>query len=227
MAFTVEKLLLLKEFSGCRLVAGAAGKGRVIDCVDTMEVPNIAPWIKKNELLLTTGYSIINRMDLLLSLLDTLYRNGSAGLAIKTRFIGPLPQQVLQRANEYALPLIEVPDDTAFIPLIHSIGNCIADEQHSQLLFSLSVAKRFSAIQRSEDFFLKTSEILYSFFNTPVVITDFLLIPYSVYPAGTSVPFLENGGQAQALHQRLSPAEDPLLLSDAGELPPMIVEKSI
>ena len=225
MAFTVEKLLLLKEFSGCRLVAGAAGKGRVIDCVDTMEVPNIAPWIKKNELLLTTGYSIINRMDLLLSLLDTLYRNGSAGLAIKTRFIGPLPQQVLQRANEYALPLIEVPDDTAFIPLIHSIGNCIADEQHSQLLFSLSVAKRFSAIQRSEDFFLKTSEILYSFFNTPVVITDFLLIPYSVYPAGTSVPFLENGGQAQALHQRLSPAEDPLLLSDAGELPPMIVEK--
>ena len=225
MAFTIEKLLLLKEFAGCKLVAGAAGKSHIIECVDTMEIPNIAPWIKKNELLLTTGYSIINRMDLLLELLDTLYRNDSAGLAIKTRFIGPLPQSVIDRANEYGLPLIEVPDDTPFIPLIHSIGNCIADEQHSQLLFSLSVSERFSAIQQSENFFRGASEILYSFLNTPVIIADFLLIPYSVYPEGSSVSFLKESDQAQALHQKLSVADNLSILPGEKNLPPLVVQK--
>ena len=225
MAFTVEKLLLLKEFAGCKLVAGAAGKNRIIECVDTMEIPNIAPWIKKNELLLTTGYSIINRMDLLLSLLDTLYRNGSAGLAIKTRFIGPLPQSVIERANEYGLPLIEVPDDTPFIPLIHSIGNCIADEQHSQLLFSLSISKRFSAIQQSENFFQSASEILYSILGTPVIIVDFLLLPYSIYPEGFATPFLEDSAQTQALHQKLSQVDNLALLPEGKYLPPLVVQK--
>ena len=225
VALTVEKLLLLKEFSGCRLVAGAAGKDRIIECVDTMEIPNIAPWIKKNELLLTTGYSIINRMDLLLSLLDTLYRNGSAGLAIKTRFIGPLPQSVIDRANEYGLPLIEVPDDTPFIPLIHSIGNCIADEQHRQLLFSLSVSKRLSAIQQSENFFEGIGEILYSFLNTPVIIADFLLIPYSIYPTSFPVHFLEDSEQVQILHQKLSLAENLDFFSGEGSIPPLALQK--
>ena len=90
MAFTVEKLLQLQEFKNCHLVAGSGGKQREITCIDTMEVPDITPWIRNNELLLTTGYSIINRMDRLPVLLDTMYKSNSAGLAIKTRFIGPL-----------------------------------------------------------------------------------------------------------------------------------------
>lgn len=225
MAFTVEKLLQLKEFSGCKLIAGSSGKNRIIDCVDTMEVPNITPWIKKNELLLTTGYSIINRMDLLMDLLDTLYRNSSAGLAIKTRFIGPIPQAVIDRANAYDLPLIEVPDDAAFIPLIHSIGNCIADEQHSLLLFSLSLSKHFSAIQQSENFFQGISESLYGYLTVPVIITDFLLIPYSTYPEGYFPEFLQDSEKTKRLHQKLTESATVARLPGGENIPPLVVQK--
>lgn len=204
MSFTIGKMLQLKEFDGCKLVAGTAGIHHVIDCVDTMEVPNIEPWIKKNELLITTGYSIINRMDLLMGLLDTLYKNDSAGLAIKTRFIGPLPQAVIDRANVYQLPIIEMPDDTPFIPLIHAISNCIADEQHNLLLFSLSISKRFSDIQQSENFFLEISEIIHGLMDLPVIITDFLLTPYIIYPKDTCFSDLRDSERVQEFHQVLA-----------------------
>ena len=225
MAFTIEKLLHLKEFSGCKLIAGASGKNRVIECVDTMEVPNITPWIRKNELLLTTGYSIMNRMDLLMVLLDTLYRNSSAGLAIKTRFIGPIPQTVIDRANEYELPLIEVPDDAAFIPLIHSIGNCIADEQHSLLLFSLSLSKHFNAIQQSDNFFRGISESLSGYLTLPVIITDFLLIPYSTYPEEYFPEFLQDGGKTKCLHQMLTESATTAWLPGNQDIPALVVQK--
>jgi len=212
MALTIEKMLLLKEFKGCRLVAGAAGLGRTVECVDTMEIPNITPWIKKNELLLTTGYSIIDRMDLLTNLLDALYKNGSAGLAIKTRFIGPLPQSVINQANEYSIPIIELPDDMPFIPLIHAIGNCIADEQHSLLLFSLSASRRFQSVQHTENYFQGISEVLRSFLPLPVIITDFLLIPYSICPKDTPFDLRRDEGWTQLLRQALDKVESFALL---------------
>lgn len=204
MAFTIAKMLLLKEFEGCKLVAGADGVDRVIEFVDTMEIPNIGPWIKKNEILLTTGYSIMNRMDLLMSVLDALYKNGSAGLAIKTRFIGPLPKEVIARANAYKLPIIEMADETPFIPLLHAIGNCIADEQHSMLLFSLSVAQHFNNLPHTRKYFQEICRLIHSYIDLPVVITDYLLIPYDSYPEMSPIPQLQDNAKIQLIHQELT-----------------------
>ncbi|MCI2059071.1 MAG: PucR family transcriptional regulator ligand-binding domain-containing protein, partial [Oscillibacter sp.] len=163
MAFTIDKMMQLREFSDCCLVAGSNGKTREIRCVDMMEVPDITPWLKPDELLVTTGYSIAGRTDLLSSLLDAMHAVGSAGLAIKTRFIGPLPQEILERAEKYELPLVVMPDDKAFIPLISALGNCIAEEDNEQLLFSLAVSKEISAAQQSENYIRSIEEIIYRY----------------------------------------------------------------
>ena len=58
MPFSIENMLQLREFKDCTVIAGHKGINRVIQCVDTMEVPDITPWLQCGELLITTGYSL-------------------------------------------------------------------------------------------------------------------------------------------------------------------------
>lgn len=227
MAFTVDKMLQLREFSDCCLVAGAAGKTRVIRYVDTMEIPDITPWLKQDELLLTTGYSIAGHMDQMCALLDAMREAGSAGLAIKTRFIGGLPREILQRAEQYELPLIVIPDDKAFIPLINAIGNCLADENNKLLLFSLSVSKEINAAQQSEDYIRSIEQIIYRHLGLPVVLVDFLLLPYGIYPPDTSNPLAQDGFKERLLQHMNGNVEPLFILPGCGDpaVESLIVQK--
>lgn len=128
MPFSIENMLQLREFKDCTVIAGHKGINRVIQCVDTMEVPDITPWLQCGELLITTGYSLEGHLERLIPLLDAMYNNDSAGLMIKTRIIGPIPQMIIDFADSKGIPLIVIPDDTPFIPMVNTIINCISDE---------------------------------------------------------------------------------------------------
>ncbi len=204
MSFTINKLLNLPEFAGCTIVAGKKGVNRVIRCVDTMEIPNLETWIQPGELLLTTGYSLIGHPNQLMLLLKAMCKNISAGLAIKTRFIGPLPQEVLVYAEQNDFPIIQVPDAVPFIPLITAIGNCIADEQNAALALSLDMSKQLSAIQNSDNFFQDVAQILNHYFGHPVIIADLMLDIYASYPENTELPqaVFETETLTQRMHSK-------------------------
>lgn len=85
------------------------------------------PVAAMRELLITTGYSW-RPPGRLIPLLDAMYNNDSAGLMIKTRIIGPIPQMIIDFADSKGIPLIVIPDDTPFIPMVNTIINCISDE---------------------------------------------------------------------------------------------------
>ena len=55
---TVREVLELPALAGVRVLGGNAGLGRVVARVNVMEVPDILPWVKPDELLLTTGYPL-------------------------------------------------------------------------------------------------------------------------------------------------------------------------
>ena len=55
---TVREAMKTGGLSKCRLLAGEAGLDNAITCVDCMEVPNIEPWLRSGELLITTGYAL-------------------------------------------------------------------------------------------------------------------------------------------------------------------------
>lgn len=52
---TVREAMKTGGLSKCRLLAGEAGLDNAITCVDCMEVPNIEPWLRSGELLITTA----------------------------------------------------------------------------------------------------------------------------------------------------------------------------
>ena len=58
MGLSVREVLAAPCLARARVLAGASGLDRVVTRLNVMEVPDILPWVKPHELLLTTGYPV-------------------------------------------------------------------------------------------------------------------------------------------------------------------------
>lgn len=115
MHLTVEQALSVYPLSEGRLIAGAAGRNRVVKSVNVMDAPDITDWIKEGEMLFTTAYLLKDRPDEASQLLSRLHQCGSAGLGIKLgRFWTDVPGEWIEQADRLGFPLIELPYQFTF-----------------------------------------------------------------------------------------------------------------
>lgn len=107
---TVKELMALEFMKDAKILAGKKGMDRFIQKVNVMEVPDIADWVEKGELVLTTAYAIKDDLDQLHKLVIDLDNKGVAGLGIKThRYIKEVPQYIIDEANQKGFPIIQLP----------------------------------------------------------------------------------------------------------------------
>lgn len=145
-ALLVRDLLTLPSLAGSELVAGAGGLDQVVRWVNVMEVPDILPWVKPNELLLTTGFPLRyagggQTFDpgALTDLVDGLAERGVTALAVKTgRYLDELPPSMLDAAERRALPLLVLPRGVAFDEVMADVFTQLVDRQS----WALDVADR-------------------------------------------------------------------------------------
>lgn len=148
MYMKVREAMQLGGLKKCRLVAGAGGLEREILCVDNMEVPDIERWLKKGEFLVTTGYSMREDERVFLEVIEGLSRHEASGIAVKTRYIGAIPEKVVRRADQLNIPVFEIPEEIPTLemtePLIRAIvdGKAAVQEQ-SEI-----------SVRRSTDFYM-------------------------------------------------------------------------
>ncbi|MDN5344075.1 MAG: PucR family transcriptional regulator, purine catabolism regulatory protein [Clostridia bacterium] len=142
---SVEEVLHLPAFKKCRLLGGGEGLQRVITNVNVMEVPDILPWIKSGDFLLTTGYAIKDDIDAQKGLIPQLARQGAAGLAIKSqRYIETIPLYMIEAANNLNFPLLEMPAEINFSELISSVLSQLVNRQALFLEHSVAVHQQFT-----------------------------------------------------------------------------------
>ncbi|MGC4376351.1 PucR family transcriptional regulator ligand-binding domain-containing protein [Fictibacillus sp. Mic-4] len=109
MKFTVEKALKIQSLKQCKVVAGSRGLNRSIRSVSIMDCPDTS-WLKRGDLLLTTGYVFKDDQEAQIKLIKDLAERECAGLAIKVkRFLPSIPEPMLQEANRLGLPVLEIP----------------------------------------------------------------------------------------------------------------------
>src|SRR5680860_1331769 len=96
----LHEVLAAPCLAGTRVLAGAAGLDRSVARVNVMEVPDITPWVRPGELLLTTGYALRAEPDRLTALVAGLAGAGVAALGIKLgRYLDEVPAGTLARAE--------------------------------------------------------------------------------------------------------------------------------
>jgi purine catabolism regulator len=122
MSFTIESLLedpLLRT----RLVAGDAGRGRVVTWAHTCEVEDPWNWLGGGELLMTDGYSFPADPAGQVRFIRELARAGLAGLALGEGFVAPpLTGQARAVADELGFPVLQTARSVPFVTIARAVA---------------------------------------------------------------------------------------------------------
>ncbi len=169
---SVSEVLRAAALRGSTVLAGAAGLGRPVERLNVMEVPDILPWVKPHELLLTTGYPLRDDPAALASLVADLDRRGLAALGIKLgRYLHALPEQMLAEADRRGFPVIRLPDDVAFDDILEQVLTDLLDRQASALSRSDEVHRALVQIVLDGGGLPEVAARLVTLLSSAVVIT--------------------------------------------------------
>lgn len=147
IGLSLREVLKLEQFRDTKVVGGENGLDKIVSSVNVMEVPDILDWIKPGELLLTTAYAIRDNVSAQSKLVPELAQKGLVGLAIKPRrYIERIPDIMIEQANQYDFPLLELAADVSFSDLINPILTALLDKQNNYLNRSLNAHRLFMDI---------------------------------------------------------------------------------
>jgi PucR family transcriptional regulator, purine catabolism regulatory protein len=147
LGLRVREVLGVSSLAGAKVLAGAAGLDRIVRYLNIMEVPDILPWVKPHELLLTTGYPLREDPGGLVGLVGELDDRGLAALAIKLhRYLDEVPPAMLAEADRRAFPIIEVPPDVGFADVLNEALGELLNRQAAVLARSEEVHRALVSV---------------------------------------------------------------------------------
>src|SRR5258706_6581989 len=130
VGLSVREVLAAPCLAEARVLAGASGLDRVVSRLNVMEVPDILPWVKPHELLLTTGYPLRDDPNALVALVGELDDRGLAALAIKLhRYLDEVPAGLLAEADRRGFPVIEFPQGVGFDDVLNEVLSALLNRQ--------------------------------------------------------------------------------------------------
>src|SRR5690606_21807865 len=130
----LSDVLRLPCLEGAKVLAGHQGLARRVSRLNVMEVPDVEPWVKPGELLLTTGYPLRGVPEGLAPLVTRLADRGVAGIAIKEgRYLEEVPDDVLAEANRVGMPVLGLPQDIGFDDVINQVLTAVLNRQAALL----------------------------------------------------------------------------------------------
>ena len=130
----LRQVLELAVLDGSVVLAGGAGLDRPISRLNVMEVPDVLPWVRPGELLVTTGYALRDEPERLADLIRELDGRGVAALGIKLgRYLEQLPPGALAVADELDFPIVRLPELCSYDDLITAVLTAVLDHQADRL----------------------------------------------------------------------------------------------
>lgn len=223
MSINISDVLKMEEWKECRLVAGNKGVDREILYIDAMEVPDIIPWIKKNELMITTGYAMNRDEGVLLDIIKAMAKAGSSGIALKTKFFGEITQKIKDLANELQVPVIEVPRDMAFINLANPLMKKVVNAQNQKLEFNKAMNEKFLEIQIEGGGFQEICVVLGEMLGCVILVADHRQMLLGCYPEGEGAErwLAKNAYEDTTIQKQLKEyvekSKDEIVAASAGE----------
>jgi len=134
------------------VLGGHAGLDRIVSTVNVMETDDSFLLLNGNELLITAFYAVRDDLQAQLRWIDELAKRGCAGLIIcyiGRYFKGNTLDQLVQRAEELAFPLLTIPEEATdkrvvYSDIITSVLAELLQLQTRKLEFALSVHERLT-----------------------------------------------------------------------------------
>lgn len=133
MAYTLEQIYLEeKERFGMKLIAGVDGLRVCVDWVHMVETLELVSFLKRNELVITTGVRNMKEAELT-ALARGLKENDAAGLIVNIGgYIYDLPQELVAYCDAEGFALFTLPWETRLVEFSHDACKRIMNEEHTE-----------------------------------------------------------------------------------------------
>ncbi|MFT8392188.1 MAG: PucR family transcriptional regulator ligand-binding domain-containing protein [Sporolactobacillus sp.] len=141
----IADLVQIPLFHDFHIVAGKEGIEREICSVNMMDAPDIIDYLKANDLLITTGYHLQNHPELFCQLVEEMAVRNCAALGIKShRFLGGIPNNIIELADRLKFPIIDLPNDLALVDIANQTLTQILDARTKELQFAIDTHQQFT-----------------------------------------------------------------------------------
>jgi len=125
----VSDVLKLPVMRGVRVLAGEAGLSGKVEHVTVMEVPEIRQWLKGNDFLITSFYSVRKSEEEQCALIREV-ADICCCIAVKTGpYVACISERVREEADKVGLPILELPEALPYIDIIVNVMNLIFEEE--------------------------------------------------------------------------------------------------
>lgn len=170
---TVRELLQVPALEDACVVAGHGGLDRVVARLNVMEVPDILPWVKSEEFLLTTAYPLRDDAAAVAELVDALDERGLAGMGIKVgRYLDAIPSGMVAQADARDFPLVQLPDGVGFDEILNQVLTDILNRQAATLARTERIHRGLLQIVLSGGGLPEVAEELAELLDAHILIAD-------------------------------------------------------
>lgn len=191
----VYELFTISELDGMQLIAGESGKDREVQSVNMMDAPDIIPFLKENEFLVTTAYHLKDHPHTLMDLVQSMSKQGCAALGIKTkRFLNEIPKDVIVLADELSFPIIELPLKFSLGQIVQQTFQTILNKRAAELTFALETHKQFTKIIMQGKGIQLLLHDLSRMINRPILLINQYFKPIYQSDPNFNLPSGLNGG---------------------------------
>ncbi len=209
----VFDLLNIPLLNEARVVAGSLGTSHEVEWVDMMDAPDIAEFLKPNEILLTTAYLIKDDPTALMRLIEEMKEHECAALCLKTkRFLAEIPDAVKQHADKLGFTVIEIPFEVDLAEALHQILSFILNSKTEELRYAMEMHKQFAGLILHGQGLSAISKNLSMILKQPTIIVDGQLCMWDAVK-------LAHGTRRDSIHDGMLSALTERL-EDTPQLPP-------
>jgi purine catabolism regulator len=127
------------------LLGGEKGLNKIIEYVSYVETPKTGRWLKGQELMISAFYAMKQNIDQQLQVLEAMNSAGSSALVISYPEIwGNISPVLIQKADEYEIPLLSIPQEVSYADIITPVSRAIAKLRIEQLEFINNLHNTFA-----------------------------------------------------------------------------------
>lgn len=145
---------------------------KTITGISVLDNPDGVKWIKKNEIVLTTGYIFYNDFEIQKKIIADLHAIDCTAFCIKVkRFFDRIPDSLIEEAAKYGLALVSVPFYHGYSNIINVINENLIEQKILKQQFILREAEKFHESFFNKEGIMKMLERISNYTNSMAMIT--------------------------------------------------------
>src|SRR5690625_4707843 len=130
-------------------------------------------WILPEDLVITTGFVFKDAPALQRQTIKELSESNCSALAVKPRkYFGSMPEALVEAADEFGLPLLEIPITMTLSDVSHQVNRVLVEEQESLIQKTLHIHEKLTEISLSGGSIQEITQEVAGVIENPVLVVS-------------------------------------------------------